>query len=277
MRWPWVLAAVAAILTSVAARAFELERVDQNPCGVSRNLAWASHSAAVNTLTLPPALQSVGAQARSRWNASVPSFFFYGGIGAPCGLGDSVASLTFGPTACDGSAFGAGVLALTVIHWNVATGEMLGADTVFNAHQPRLTTDPALFLEVAMHELGHVLGLDHSDACGASGAGTLMQSVIALGAPRRDAPQADDIAGANFIYAGAAVPTAPPTGTDGTAPEEATGCAIVPGDGPHRWPVPGAGVVGLVGWRLAWRWRRRFARAQPDRAAVAHRHCWKGS
>lgn len=220
-RWlPAVAVATAAIGCAALVQAFELERVDQNPCGAARNLAWAARRAAVSTLPLPPALQSLGDEAQLRWNSRVGSFQFDGGVGALCNTQDHVVSLGFRSTACDGSPLDSDVLALTVIHWNVSTGEMLGADTVFNADRPALLTDSSLFLQVAMHELGHALGLDHSDACGDSGAGTLMQSVLPVAGRRYDAPQADDIAGATFIY-GPAEPA-------GAVPDGANGCAVRP-------------------------------------------------
>jgi hypothetical protein len=64
---------------------------------------------------------------------------------------------------------GGHALALTTITYSVETGEIYDADVEFNAHQAVFTTsdDPleivSDFQSVATHEIGHVLGLSHSE------------------------------------------------------------------------------------------------------------------
>jgi hypothetical protein len=89
---------------------------------------------------------------------------------------------------------------------------------VFNVNAGLLLNQD-IFRQVAMHELGHVMGLDHSDACGQSGVGTLMQSFLSTSAPRITRPTDDDIAGANAIYD--PIQAGPP-------PEGSNSCAIQP-------------------------------------------------
>lgn len=210
----------AALLFARGAAAFELERVDRNPCGFSRNLSWPGHSAPVTVGYLPVSLQSLGRDAMARWNSAVPTFSFRESAGARCNVGDGVVSLVVSSQACDGSNLGGDVLALTILHWG-GDGELLGGDTAFNSRHGELLGNAAAFREVAMHELGHVLGLDHSDACGDSGAGTLMASYLYYDQPRYVSPQADDIAGARFIYG----PDSPPP--PAAAPAGTGTCAVV--------------------------------------------------
>ena len=101
------------------------------------------------------------------------------------------------PTVC-GQAFGSGTLAVTMYSYTSAN-RMLHAGTVFNSHvnfsvytgalKPN-TTD---FKRVAVHELGHALGLDHE----------YNPRVFAIMSPtvsNIQKPQPDDIAGVRAMY-----------------------------------------------------------------------------
>ena len=212
------------VLHAAPGAAFGLLRVDENPCGTARNLHWPDGSAQVTRRFLQPVtLQGLVSDAMSRWNESVSRFRFLTGDGDLCDRGDGVVTAELSDTTCDGSALG-DLLGLTTFRFNQETGEMLDAEVTLNAGMPLLVEDDALFREVVMHELGHVIGLDHSDACGQSGAGTLMKTAIIFNAPRLAAPQRDDIDGAEFIY--------PPSGTV-DVPKGANSCAVVR-------PSPGA-------------------------------------
>jgi hypothetical protein len=212
-----LLLVCAVLLTAPAPSAgFELLRVGST-CGNSRNLFWRLATVDVDARRLSAEYQALANEARQRWNQAVSGFRFESGAGDFCSLDDAVTSLGFLDSDCGGGNLG-DALAVTRLRWDDRSGELLDADTVFNVNAGLLLNQD-IFRQVAMHELGHVMGLDHSDACGQSGVGTLMQSFLSTSAPRITRPTDDDIAGANAIYD--PIQAGPP-------PEGSNSCAIQP-------------------------------------------------
>jgi hypothetical protein len=210
------------VLVAGTASAFEVLRVSNDPCdNASRNLSWPSAAARVEVdIDSPEGFGNLASEAYARWNDRVQRFRFRSGSGTACDLSDGVVTITFSTKDCSGGTLD-GVLALTTSRWR-SSGELLDAAVVVNSNSVA-RTDEGVFLQVVMHELGHVLGLDHSDACGDSGEGTLMRSVLILSQARLDGPQFDDVAGANFIYSSS------DSGDNGDDdPELANSCAVVP-------------------------------------------------
>jgi hypothetical protein len=120
--------------------------------------------------------------------------------GFPAGNGDRRNGIDFRADVC-GNEFGAGVLAITL---NLGTATNLGfnhiveADIVFNSavnwsiyDGPRRSQVD--FGRVALHELGHVLGLNHEPA---------ERAIMAPNIGDLDALTTDDIAGATRLYGG---------------------------------------------------------------------------
>jgi len=235
-----LLCLVAASLAYLAASrstssAFELERVNNDPCSAAQNVFWPSRLAVVNVALLqPPQFAQLADTARVRWNESVAAFRFALGDGEFCNMQDGVVTLGFSAATCGGDPFEGEAIAVTVTRFDGATGHLSDANVLFDVREPAFQ-NPTFFLEVAMHELGHVLGLDHSDACGKSGAGTLMKSTINRLGPRLDRPQLDDIEGATFIYAALGSGENPLVGSGGNS------CAVRP----HR-RGSNSGVLGAL-------------------------------
>ena len=106
---------------------------------------------------------------------------------------------------------GLDALALTLT-WlaHSSTGEVVDSDVVFNTNFEWSTYAGPWpggafdFHRVALHEFGHVLGLEHPDEHGQV-VSAIMNSMVSL-----DRLQADDIAGIRAIYGGGVIPPPPP-------------------------------------------------------------------
>ena len=121
----------------------------------------------------------------------------------PKGDGDLVNHIFF-DTSFYGESFGNNTLAITT-RWTIGGRQRVEADIAFNSafqwssYRGNLRSANGRDLwdigRVALHELGHALGLDHPDENGQS-VPALMNSVIG----NRDSLTADDIAGGRSLY-----------------------------------------------------------------------------
>ena len=130
---------------------------------------------------------------------------------APVASGDGVNSMAFSSTIF-GQSFGSNTLAVTYYRYSGST--MMEADILFNTAQSFDSYRGALrsgsydIQRVALHELGHALGLAHPDQAGQH-VDAVMNSTIS----DRDALSNDDIAGGQSLYGAAASPTPTPSPT----------------------------------------------------------------
>jgi hypothetical protein len=119
------------------------------------------------------------------------------------GAGDLELGAEFGSRDCNGDFLGDDTLAVTMIESD--GGDFVRAGMVFNdaldwtLYDGLWDPDEPDFRRVALHELGHWLGLDHE-----IGAAAIMQPF----ASSIDTLQADDVAGVRFLYGPG--PTSPP-------------------------------------------------------------------
>ncbi len=160
-------------------------------------------------------------------------------------LGDN--PIFFASTFC-GNAFG-DVIELTNNCWDSVSGRMLNAPVFVNANVLWNAYDGPLRFSngqpiydarrVLLHELGHVLGLDHPDAHAQT-----VQAIMNSRVSNIDRLQADDINGARAIYASAS------GSTIGTS-----GCQVRARRG------GGAVLPLLLGWIILACQRRRLRRA----------------
>jgi len=141
-----------------------------------------------------------------------------------------------------GRSFGSGTLAVTTNWSRVSTGERIEADVVFNTAYswnsydgPLRSTaagDPLIDLHrVALHEFGHVLGLNHPDQFGQS-----VQAIMNSSIGDVDRLQPDDIAGAAALYGGGGGTALTPPDAPGGLTTSASGSTVS-----LSWQAPTSG------------------------------------
>ena len=150
--------------------------------------------------------------AMARWNAATGfTFSVVRTFEDPCDGGDRRSGVGFSDMACD-DAFGDNTLAVEIT-WTTLGTVITESNIVFNRNKTWNVYDGAYktgqwsgisdFRRVAVHELGHSLGLDHEDDVPA-----IMKSVQTFG-NTLIRPTSDDIAGVAAIYAAGNPPSAP--------------------------------------------------------------------
>lgn len=134
-------------------------------------------------------------QAMGRWSSSGFQFYIVRNTYSdPCNDSDHRNGVRFHTNFC-GSAFGAGTLAITLTLYQ--GGKSTESDIVFNSNESwdvyagsadYYTSD---FRRVAVHELGHALGLDHE---------TRVSAIMAPVVGNIESPQTDDVTGVRALY-----------------------------------------------------------------------------
>jgi Matrixin len=178
------------------------------------------------------------AEALALWNTVVPNFFMMDTTEAdPCDRRNGVNTVTFAPDLC-GDSFG-DVVAITRKSYSLRSGHffLTEADVVLNANlcwnvyagplhlcEKTLSLTYAIDIQrVMLHELGHVLGLEHPDDAG--------QTVVALMNSHLsdvDTLTQDDRDGAVFLYPQPSL-TASVQASSGSG--SGGGCTLRPGMG----------------------------------------------
>src|ERR1700736_478699 len=161
---------------------------------------------------------------------------------APIASGDGLNSLSFG-SSFFGHSFGSSTLAVTLYYYSGST--MAEGDIVFNtawawdSYRGSLRSSPDI-QRVALHEMGHLLGMAHS---------TLNSAIMYAYINNSYQLTADDIAGIQSLYgAPSGSPTPTPTPTPGpgpsTTPTPTPSATVSPTGTPT--PTPGTGAAVMI-------------------------------
>jgi alpha-tubulin suppressor-like RCC1 family protein len=141
--------------------------------------------------------------AMQTWNAQINTAQFSAQVLTPTTYDpDDTASDIVMDSTIGGQAFGTGVLAVTLSfrsgNWRVESDIIFNSAYTWDSFRGGQLGNAQDIRRVAMHELGHVLGLKHPDENGQSVA-ALMNSHVSY-SPAIDTVQTDDINGARALY-----------------------------------------------------------------------------
>jgi hypothetical protein len=176
--------------------------------------------------------------------------------------------------------YGSGIGALTTLQLNLDTGEILGGEVEINSDDHPFAVEAATHetdLEAVLtHEIGHLLGLDHSDVPDA----TMRPEAQDFAAHELSTLAPDDAAAVCFVYPPAVEqPEGVPDEGSGTG--DATGCSVEPRGvalerTTYRMPSQLFAFLAVGVFAGLRRSRRRsgFEASAPARAAIScQRYC----
>lgn len=213
-----------------------------------------------------PSYDAVAENAMALWNEQIAGTQFTWTVvppGSPASMGNGVNNVLLSSKVY-GDNFGAGVLAVTLTNSSGSqtseTDVLFNNANAFNSYRSTAYAAGAVgFFDmhrIAIHELGHVLGLDHPDDHGQTVDAIMNSHITTL-----DCLQADDIAGAVSLYSAPPNPPAPTgngrlaqistRGSVGTGDNVMIGGFIIPGTENKTVIVraigPSLGGVGVPG------------------------------
>jgi hypothetical protein len=237
-RFVFALLWLLCFLTTGDAYVLEGQRWFFSPVSIQMNLsATRPPSPAFPLLDGSESWESVYAESAQIWDQYMANLQIVTTTGNNTNGGqsdDGVNEAFFG-SSLGGSTLDSNTLGLTVYSYDPSTNAMIEADTAFNpgvswnSYRGPLLSDGVIdFRRVALHELGHIIGLDHPDQAGQV-VNAIMNSVIS----NTDNVTADDIAGAQALYGArnSPAPAAQPTPTPPPPVTQVFPAADLNGDG----------------------------------------------